>query len=120
MKWRVRTPDGELEFQSFGQLERAYWDGLVDPHDDICEEGERWRKAGTHPHLAEHRRPVRTAERHAQIGAVSLAVGVGSVCLWALTNGRYAVGAISGALTVAVVWRITYRASQRRRTGAKR
>ena len=48
MKYTVRSPDGELTFHSFREMEKAYWDGLVDPDDEVQEEGASlWRKAGS-------------------------------------------------------------------------
>lgn len=54
MKYRVRSRDGgELEYNSFGQVEQAWLLGLIEPDDDVLEEGKTaWRKAGTIPLLA--------------------------------------------------------------------
>lgn len=52
MRLRVRTPDGELSFGSKFELSKAYAQGLVDPTDEILEEGgTRWRKASELPEL---------------------------------------------------------------------
>jgi hypothetical protein len=48
MRYRVRSTEGELEFESFGQMEQAWLMGLVGPDDEVLEEGKNaWRKAST-------------------------------------------------------------------------
>lgn len=58
MKYRVRTRDGgELDYTSFGQVEQAWLMGLIEPDDEVLEEGKtRWRKAGSIPLLISARR----------------------------------------------------------------
>ncbi len=58
MRYRVRTRDGgELDYASFGQVEQAWLMGLIDPDDELLEEGKtRWRKAGSIPLLVSARR----------------------------------------------------------------
>lgn len=59
MRYRVRAKDGggELDFESFRQVEEAWLLGLIDPDDEVLEEGKaRWRKAGSIPLLVSARR----------------------------------------------------------------
>lgn len=57
MKYRVRSAEGELEYQSFGQIEQAWLMGLVEPSDEILEEGHTtWRRADSYPLLKRARR----------------------------------------------------------------
>jgi hypothetical protein len=58
MKYRVRTRDGgELDYLSFGQVEQAWLLGLIDPDDEVVEEGRtRGRRAGDIPLLVSARR----------------------------------------------------------------
>lgn len=57
MKYRVRSKEGELQYESFGQVEKAWLMGLIDPDDELLEEGHtRWRKASTIPLLVNARR----------------------------------------------------------------
>lgn len=57
MKYRVRNQDGEIEFQNFGQLEEAYLMGLVEPTDEVLQEGhQNWRRADSYALLARARR----------------------------------------------------------------
>lgn len=53
MPYRVRTPDGELDFPHLADIAQAYSAGLVDPDDEVQEVGSTlWRKARTLPALA--------------------------------------------------------------------
>jgi hypothetical protein len=57
MKYRVRSKEGELEYSSFGQVEQAWLLGLIDPDDEILEQGQtKWRKANSIPLLVNARR----------------------------------------------------------------
>jgi hypothetical protein len=95
MRYRVRTPDGELEYPSLRDVEQAYVQGLVDPQDEVLEEGGTlWRKAESIPALVRARRtPSGTAGRGQTLTVVaSVALGVvalylyftGAGLLWAL------------------------------------
>ena len=58
MRYFVRTPEGELVFNSFGEVERAFLQGLVEPDDEIREEdANKWRKASTLPLLVQAHSP---------------------------------------------------------------
>lgn len=53
MPYRVRSPDGELDFPHMADIAQAYAAGLVDPDDEVQEVGSNtWRKASTLPALA--------------------------------------------------------------------
>ena len=53
MPYRVRSPDGELDFPHLADIAQAYAAGLVDPEDEVQEVGSNtWRKARTLPALA--------------------------------------------------------------------
>jgi hypothetical protein len=59
MKFKVRSKEdgGVLDFDSFGQVEQAWLLGLIDPEDELLEEGKTvWRKAGAVPLLVSARR----------------------------------------------------------------
>ena len=52
MKYRVRSKDGELEYESFKQLEEAAQVGFLDPDDELLREGEtEWKKVSAQPAL---------------------------------------------------------------------
>jgi Flp pilus assembly protein TadB len=52
MGYRVRNRDGEVRFESFRDLSNAYRVGLVEPEDEILQDGhQKWRAARTVAHL---------------------------------------------------------------------
>lgn len=60
MPYRVRSPDGELDFPHLADIAQAYSAGLVDPDDEVQEVGSNtWRKARTLPALASSTPAVR-------------------------------------------------------------
>jgi hypothetical protein len=111
MKYTVRSPEGQLTFQSFGELERAFWSGLVDPEDEVLEDGaSTWRKAKS---FAVLRRPPPQTDHEVQAQRMWLAAGLvlGTVALWALTAHelglkRYAITVLAAALLAMVLFRL--------------
>lgn len=82
MRYRVRNEHGELTFESFEALKEAFRQSLVDPDDDVMEEGAAtWRKASTVPKLMESREAkpplMQTEARWYVIAIVVFAVGAG-------------------------------------------
>jgi hypothetical protein len=52
MAYRVRNEHGELRFDTFEHLRDAYLQHLVEPDDEVLENGSQtWRKAGSFPAL---------------------------------------------------------------------
>jgi len=118
MRYRVRTPEGELEYESILHVEQAYVAGLVDPEDEVLEEGGTlWRKAASLPNLARARskggasKPSRTT----QTGTIVLAAVLGLFALFLLRRGMglWALLLVLGASSL--VWRVTYQAFRRKR-----
>ncbi|MFL5321153.1 MAG: hypothetical protein ACJ790_15950 [Myxococcaceae bacterium] len=73
-KFVVRTPEGELKFHTFLEIEKAYLSELVGPDDEIREiNSEKWRKASSYPRL-------KTARRHGD------AVWGGTQMLWVILS----------------------------------
>jgi hypothetical protein len=117
MRYHVRTPDGELDYLSFREVELAYMQGLVGPDDEVREEGQTlWRKASTIPVLARAKPPVRGWKARSQALTV-----VGSVLLaiWALmliasdSWTRRGMGIVLALTTSALLTRVTYKAFKR-------
>jgi|SRR6218665_195957 len=117
MRYRVRTPDGELDYLSFRDVEVAYIQGLVGPDDEVREEGQTlWRKASTIPLLARARPLDKGRMARAQLFAV-----VGSVLMgiWALmlimseSWTRRGLGIVLALATSALLTRVTYKAFKR-------
>ena len=93
MRFRVRSPEGELQYESFGEVEKAYLAGLVDPDDELLEEGStRWRKASTFPHLARARRTGNQVWGGTQSVWILCGVVFGSISLYLLVKGWIAYG----------------------------
>ncbi len=115
MRYRVKNEDGELSFGSFGEVERAYLQGLVEPDDEILEEGStRWRKASTIPLLVQAGR-----RRNAWGGTQSLwivvAVVFGSAALYMIAKGRMLIGLVLALILSVLLFSVTYRAFRRTR-----
>ncbi|RKH64543.1 hypothetical protein [Corallococcus llansteffanensis] len=118
MAYRVRTPDGELMFPSLGDIERAYVQGLVDPDDEVREDGaEKWRKASSLPVLAQARRPQAHKDSRSQTLTVLGAVAVGVLALVLLVTGKsWNVRMLGIALALVVsgmLTRVTFKAYKR-------
>ncbi|HEX8702506.1 MAG TPA: hypothetical protein VF815_26970 [Myxococcaceae bacterium] len=88
MRYRVRTPDGELEYPSLRDVEQAYVQGLVDPQDEVLEEGATlWRKAESLPALARARRTSSSTFGSGQTLTVVGSVALGVVALYLYFTG---------------------------------
>lgn len=87
-KFVVRTPDGELKFHSFLEIEKAYLSELVGPEDEIREiNGDKWRKASSYPRLAGARRQGDAVWGGTQMMWVILSLVIGTVALVCIRHG---------------------------------
>lgn len=114
MRYRVRTPEGELEYENLLEVERAYVSGLVEPEDEVLEEGGTlWRKAATIPALVRARSTgVRS---NSQLLSIVFAAVAGLFALLLLKMG-YGLWALAPALIAAsMAGRVTYKTFNRRR-----
>jgi hypothetical protein len=109
MRYRVRTPEGELEYESILHVEQAYVAGLVDPEDEVLEEGGTlWRKAATIPHLARARRPASSKGSNRQQSLIILiAVVLGLFALLLVWSGRGLLGLLVTLVAASLLWRVT-------------
>src|SRR6476619_4070058 len=94
-KFVVRTPDGELKFHTFHEIEKAYLSELVGPDDEIREiDKDKWRKASTFPRLATARRHGDAVWGGTQMMWVILSLVIGTVALvcirYGIKNDAYA------------------------------
>ncbi|ADO73013.1 hypothetical protein [Stigmatella aurantiaca] len=115
MRYRVRTPEGELDYASLGDLEQAYVQGLVEPHDEVLEEGgSLWRKAESLPVLVRARSSAPKPWARSQALTVSLGVLLSAVALVLLWRGAGLLPVLAIALIVgAVLMRVTLKAFRR-------
>ena len=110
MKYRVRNKDGELEYESFKQLEEAVRTGFVDAQDELLREGETEWKSASFVVKAQPRRP-----RFRPIDLwIAFAVGLGVLSLWSFAETHYVVGGASMFALVNVIGRITWKSSKRK------
>jgi len=118
MRYRVRTPEGELEYESILHVEQAYVAGLVEPEDEVLEEGGTlWRKASSLPNLARARGKSSASKpsRSTQTWSILIAAVLGVFALVLLSRGAglWALLVVLGASSL--VWRVTYQAFRRKR-----
>ncbi len=116
MRYIVRTPEGELTFNSFGEVERAWLQGLVEPDDEIREEGAtKWRKASTLPLLVQARRRGDALWGGTQSAWIIIAIVFASAALYFIAKGRTWFGLMIAFVLALLLTRVTYRAFKRSR-----
>lgn len=120
MKYKVRTKDGGLlDFESFGQVEQAWLLGLIEPNDEVLEEGKTvWRKAGAIPLLAKATRSGDEVWKGTWFAWTLIGVVGGTISL-ALLNADTMKAKIAGIvvamLVVGVMGKVTVNAYARRK-----
>jgi hypothetical protein len=117
MRYRVRTPDGELDYGSMRDVEVAYIQGLVGPDDEVREEGkETWRKASTIPILARARPPAQGLMARPQLLSILAAVVLGACSLMLVLSEswtRRALGIVLALAMSTLLTRVTFKAFKR-------
>lgn len=85
-----------MRFESFREVHNAYRVGLIEPEDEILEDGtEKWRQAQTYPMLRDLPRSKKRTLPGPQILA---ALGSGIAALIALFTGRWLAGLALGCI----------------------
>jgi len=118
MGYRVRTPDGELAYPTLRDVEVAYTQGLVDPTDEVLEDGHTtWRKAASIPALARAKPPSTGLMGNAQKAGVVTAVVLGAAALKLILSDEWGLrGAgivLALVMSVVLMW-LTASAARRR------
>jgi hypothetical protein len=117
VKYKVRSKGGELEFSSFGEVERFWLMGLIEPDDEVLEEGKTvWRKAGTIPLLANARRTGEQAWGGAWALFALIGILGGSIALYLLrgdTMEQQIAGGLVALVTAAITIQINLKAFRR-------
>jgi hypothetical protein len=117
MRYRVRTQEGELDYESLGQLEQACVQGLVEPEDEVLEEGQgTWRKVASIPALARVKAASPRLGERAQVVTILAVVllGVGALVLLFGESARYRLLGLTLALLItALLSRVTLKAFRR-------
>lgn len=112
MKYRVKSQDGELEYESYGQLQEAFDVGFVDADDQVQKEGTtQWVAART---LVKHRAKVPTW-RSRQLLFVYAAIGLAGSAFYLFARDEYVWGAAAIFVLVMVLFKITRDANTVRR-----
>ena len=123
MKYRVRSKDGELEYESFQQLEDAARLGFVEADDELLREGEtEWKKVSSQPALVKQKRPGLAAFNTPLVRWIALSVAGAVFAFYAIHRGTTedkpelsAAGLTAAFLCVGVLFKVTADASKRRR-----
>jgi hypothetical protein len=116
MRYTVRTPEGELTFGSFGEVERAWLQGLVEPDDEIREEGSsKWRKASSLPTLVQARRRGDAAWGGTQSAWLVILIVLASAALYLIAKGHTWSGLTLAFALALLLTRVTYKAFKRSR-----
>lgn len=125
MKYRVRNQDGELEYESFKQLEEAARTGFLDPDDEFLREGETdWKKVSTQPKLMPKNRG-RSIFATPLARWILLAIMGALFAMWALYKGGtqhelqakwqlYAAGLTAAFVAAGILFKVTTDAQKRR------
>jgi hypothetical protein len=94
MRYTVRNQDGELDFPTFADVAKAYRQGLVDPEDEVREEGATaWRKAGALPELRGARLDASPSIwKRSQAFSIALAVVLGLAAMYVMSKMSVWVG----------------------------
>jgi hypothetical protein len=113
-KYRVKSKEGELTFGSFGEVERAWLQGLVEPEDEVLEEGStRWRKAKSIPLLAQARRTGNQVWGGTQHFWIIFGIVLSSVALYLLSRGYWLYALVAAVIVGSLLFRVTTSAYRR-------
>ena len=123
MKYRVRNKDGELEYESFKQVEEAAQMGFVEPDDELLREGEtEWKKVSAVPGLLKGKRARVSVFRTQLTLWVGVAVSAAVFAFWAIRHGSvddkpelYGAGITAAFVAAGVLFKVTADAQKRRR-----
>jgi hypothetical protein len=118
MSYRIRTPEGELEFASLYEISNALRHGLVSGEDELLTPGQTtWVRVSEHAALRSQIRPAAGLRRGSVLGGLELGATI-AAALVAVTGilGHWNYWVLGSALLVAV-WlstRLALRASRGR------
>ncbi len=116
-RYRVRTPDGEVGFDSLNEISKGLMAGLVDLDDELLEgDSPVVKKVGDLPILAHGARkpPPKDGGGVSKL-LLGAAVGLGGAAIILLAKGQYTLAVVAALLTTALLTRITQAAFRRKR-----
>ncbi len=117
MKYTVRSPEGEVVFDSFEALRQAVGSGMVEPNDEVRREDEAdWRPAGTLPGLTSQT-PARKRDPQTLLLAAAITLGVLALAL--LVKGGqdpqfYVYGVVAAFVVAGILFTVTRNTARRR------
>ena len=117
MKYTVKNKDGELTYGSLEEVKTAYVLGLVEPEDEVLEEGATLqRKAGTIPLLVTAKK-VNVARGHSSTlrGWVFGALVLSIIGCYLLVTGSWLLGGATMFAVVSVLFKITTLAARKKK-----
>jgi len=115
VKYTVRNKDGELTYGSLEEVKTAFVIGLIEPDDEVIEEGAKLaRKASSIPLLVTakkvtHEKGQSNAMRGWVIGALVLAM----FAFYFLIKGVWTWGGLAAFGVVVILLRVTMQAAKR-------
>ncbi|HUM12943.1 MAG TPA: hypothetical protein VLT82_18485 [Myxococcaceae bacterium] len=104
MSYRIRTPEGELEFASLYEISNALRHGLVGGEDELLVPGQTtWVRVAEHSALKAHVRPAAGLRPGGVLGGLELGATLASalVAVTGIFSG-WSYWVVGGALLVAV------------------
>ncbi|HZJ52515.1 MAG TPA: hypothetical protein VFD38_00115 [Myxococcaceae bacterium] len=104
MKYRVRTPEGEMEFASLYDISNALRNGLVDGEDEVLAPGQTsWVRVAEHSALKAHVRSGAGVRPGSVLGGIELGATLASalVAVTGIVSG-WSYWVVGCALVVAV------------------
>lgn len=110
MRYTVRNENGEITFGNYLEMEHAWLAGLVEPDDEVHEEGkDGWVKAGQHAMLRKARPPAKPRTLGGLVPWLVGSLVLAGVALWALLRGNWYVGLALALILSALLSVVTYK-----------
>ncbi len=120
MKYTVRNKDGQLEYSSFGQVEQAWLMGLVEPSDEVLEEGKTmWRRADSFPLLAQARRHGDDVWNGSWFLWALIGVALATIALVLFKEGQWLPAMVISFADAFLLTNVTVKAQKRRKPHGK-
>lgn len=120
MKFTVRTKDGQLDYESFGQVEQAWLMGLIEPADEILEQGKTvWRRADSFPLLVQARRHGDDVWNGAWFLWALIGVAGATIALVLFKERLWLPGLMVAFADAVLLTNVTIKAQQRRKPHGK-
>jgi hypothetical protein len=112
-RYTVRNEDGEIHFGNYLEMEAAWLAGLVDPDDEVQEDGkDHWIKAREHAFLIKARPAPKP--RGGLLPWIVASLIVAAAALYAMFRENWAVGLPLALILSALLSVVTYKAYRKK------